>query len=193
MIALAHAHSHSPKKHKKLWLLLAGAVALAAGVTLLVLWLTRPAVPVSTQGALDATTPFTCTVNLHTGDFDAAGTLERTQPGEYRFTLSQPQELEGLVAQYGAEGLKLSFHGLEFAPEVESISPRSLAAVLPQLWEACCTPEGLTLEGDTLSGAVGEAEFTAKQGGEGGLTEFTLEDYNLTGTVTDFVWNSASS
>lgn len=186
-----HAHTHSNKKHKKLWLLLTGAVALAAGVTLLVLWLTRPAVPVSVDGALDGNTPFTCTVNLHTGDFDATGTLERTQPGEYRLTLSQPQELEGLVAQYGAEGLKLSFHGLEFSPEVETLNPRNLAAVLPQLWEACCTPEGLTLEGDTLTGSIGETEFTAKLGGEGGLTEFTLEDYNLTGTVTDFIWQPA--
>ena len=120
---MAHAHSHSSKKHKKLWLLLAAAVAVGLVVTLLVLWLNRPAVPVSTQGALDGTTPFTCTVNLHTGDFDATGTLERTQPGEYRFTLSQPQELEGLVAQYGEEGLKLSFHGLEFSPEVETLNP----------------------------------------------------------------------
>ncbi len=190
---MAHAHSHSSKKHKKLWLLLAAAVAVGLVVTLLVLWLNRPAVPVSTQGALDGTTPFTCTVNLHTGDFDATGTLERTQPGEYRFTLSQPQELEGLVAQYGEEGLKLSFHGLEFSPEVETLNPRNLAAVLPQLWEACCTPEGLTLEGDTLTGTIRDAEFTAKLGGEGGLTEFTLEDYNLTGAVSDFVWNEASS
>ena len=170
---MAHAHSHSSKKHKKLWLLLAAAVAVGLVVTLLVLWLNRPAVPVSTQGALDGTTPFTCTVNLHTGDFDATGTLER--------------------AQYGEEGLKLSFHGLEFSPEVETLNPRNLAAVLPQLWEACCTPEGLTLEGDTLTGTIRDAEFTAKLGGEGGLTEFTLEDYNLTGAVSDFVWNEASS
>ena len=188
---MAHAHSHSPKKHKKGWLLLAGILALVVGVVLLLLWLTRPAAPVATQGALDRDTPFTCTVTLHTGDFDAAGTLERTQPGEYRFTLSQPQELEGLTAQYGGEGLTLSFHDLEFTPVLEGLNPRNLAVVLPMLWEACCTPEGLTLEGDTLSGTIGDAGFTATCGGEGGLTEFTVEDYNLTGTVSDFVWNPA--
>ena len=68
------------------------------------------------------------------------------------------------MAQYGAEGLKLSFHGLEFSPEVETLNPRNLAAVLPQLWEACCTPEGLTLEGDTLTGSIGETEFTRQVG-----------------------------
>lgn len=187
-----HAHSHSAHKHKKLWLVLAGAAALAAGITLLVLWLTRPAAPVSTQGALDGDTPFTCTVNLHTGDFDATGTLERTQPGQYRLTLSQPQELEGLVAEYGEEGLTLSFHGLEFAAGLEGLNPKNLAAVLPMLWEACCTPEGLTWEGDTLSGAIGDAEFTALCSGEGGLSEFAVEDYHLTGTVTDFTWLSDS-
>ena len=66
------------------------------------------------------------------------------------------------------------------------------AAVLPMLWEACCTPDGLTWEGDTLSGAIGEAEFTALCSGEGGLSEFAVEDYHLTGTVTDFTWLSAS-
>ena len=60
------------------------------------------------------------------------------------------------------------------------------------LWEACCTPEGLTWEGDTLSGAIGDAEFTALCSGEGGLSEFAVEDYHLTGTVTDFTWLSAS-
>lgn len=189
---MAHAHAHSSKTRKKLWLLLAGVAAVGLGIALLLLWLTRPAAPVSTRGALDGDTPFTCTVNLHTGDFDATGTLERTQPGQYRLTLSQPQELEGLVAQYGEEGLTLSFHGLEFAAGLEGLNPKNLAAVLPMLWEACCTPEGLTWEGDTLSGTIGEAEFTALCSGEGGLSEFTVEDYHLTGTVTDFAWLSAS-
>ncbi len=185
---MAHAHAHSSKTRKKLWLLLAGAVAVGLGIFLILFWITRPTVPVSTQGALDGDASFTCTVNLHTGDFDATGTLERLQPGQYRFTLSQPKELEGLVVQYGEEGLTLSYYGLEFAADLEGLNPKNLAAVLPMLWEACCTPEGLTWEGDTLTGTVGEAEFTALCSEEGGLTEFTVEDYNLTGTVTDFAW-----
>ena len=189
---MAHAHSHSSKKHKKLWLVLAGAAALAAGITLLVLWLTRPAVPVLVEGALDGTTPFTCTVSLHTGDFDAEGILERTQPGEYRFSLAQPQELEGLTAEYGAAGLKISFHGLELTPDPEGLNPRTLAVVLPMLWQACCTPEGLTLEGDTLTGKVGDTDFTALRSRDGAIGEFTVEEWNLTGTVSDFAWGAAS-
>ena len=91
-----HAHAHSNKKHKKLWLLLTGAVALAAGVTLLVLWLTRPAVPVSVDGALDGQPPLPVPSTFTPGTLDATGTLERTQPGEYRLTpLASPRKLEG--------------------------------------------------------------------------------------------------
>lgn len=189
---MAHAHSHSSKKHKKLWLLLAGAVALGLGITLLILWLTRPAAQLSDQGALDGETPFTCTVNLHTGDFDATGTLERTQPGGYRLTLSQPQELEGLVAEYGEEGLSISFHGLEFSPDLEGLNPRNLAVVLPMLWQACCTPEGLTVEGSQLTGLLGEAAFTAQCNEQGAIQEFAVEEWNLTGTISDFTWQPAA-
>ncbi len=85
---------------------------------------------------------FSCRVQAEYRDMAVEGTLEREAAGTLAVTFSQPETLAGLRACWNGETVELSWHGLSFSMDPDTVPEGALGEELLAVWDATVRGEG---------------------------------------------------
>ncbi len=91
---------------------------------------------------------FSCRIQAQYKELDVAGVLERQNAGMLRLTFSAPETLEGLCAVWDGESVTLSFEGLEFSVDPDSVPESALGEEIVAVLDAAIRGEGDRREED---------------------------------------------
>lgn len=85
---------------------------------------------------------FSCQFRANYRELAVAGTLTRRTAGTLSLTFSEPETLKGLTAAWDGETVKLSFLGLEYTVNPESVPEAALGKELTAVFDAALRDEG---------------------------------------------------
>ena len=110
----------------------------------------------------NATSPFTCEVNMQYGDIVARATVNKVSAGVFDITLTQPESLAGMSFKSVDDEITVSYKGLSAQIGKDSLPAKALSKVLISTISAATEKEGvsvkekdgvITVTGDSQSGS----------------------------------------
>ena len=106
---------------------------------------------------------FVCDFKAQYNDLTATGTLTRRTAGTLVLEFSEPETLNGLLAEWNGEKVTLKYLGLSYDVDPATLPESALGEGLIKAFDAMLRSEGERSENDgkiTVSGLSGTAQYT---------------------------------
>ncbi len=144
----------------------------------------QPASITQQQAQTALSQPFQAKVSVQTPDITVEGQLERTGPEVYRFTVQQPEQLNGLCISVEQQTCRLGYQGMELELQTDTLPGGFSLVLFNKALDGMARQQELTLQntgdgGGVIAGKVDENSFELKLDRQGRILSFSVPKQEL--------------